>query len=1846
MNRHCHRIIFNTRRGQLMAVSETAQGMGKSASGEGQPSPRGPGRCRRTMVAVWLAVGSLPMGWTQIVADPTAPANQRPTVLSDTQGRPLVNIQTPSAAGLSRNTYRQFDVPTSGIVLNNSTSNPWLANGVAARTILNEVNSTSQSYLNGAITVNGTPAQVIVANPNGITINGGSFINTTRATLTTGTAQVSNGTLTGFNVRGGAVTIGAGGLNNSATPYTDILSRAAYVSGALRAQNLGITTGLQTVAYDTGLITDQDTNTYAAGALTIDTAALGGMYANHISMLATEAGLAVRNQGNWQASGGQIVVTADGLLQNLGTVSAGVASLATVKGHIENAGTVQGTQAVVLSAGGDARLFGAGLKQNSGSTVIVSAKGSVDLYNAAGYGAAQVSSAGPGGQVSISAGKDVNLNAGTMVAAHGQVQVSSDARLTATGASVTSTTGGVVALAGTGMSLSNSSVTGQQVHLETGAPFMDTAATLVIQGGSVRGQTQTTLLATDAIQISSPGSTAVSGGGNVHIQATKALEVAAGSAISAGQHMSVMAGTDLNLQAASGNTATNGQKVSLTAGGNLLASGNSVNATGSVMTAGQDLSIEANNGAASLHALANAGGTSVDAIKLSAGKDLNVSAFNGALYATGLQASGQNINLVSNGTTSLANATVRSGANTQAVASVLTAREDITVASINSTPGASSQVQVIASNLTAGGQARVLSNGVAYVTAATNIVNGVNSPARSTITGGSVAVQGTLVQTEGADVRANGDKSSVAKSGDITVTATSSDANFNIHTGVRSQFNSTGHIALHANGNLNLDQTQINAGASHSSTSATGQVNSFNAHVVAKDVLSLASKGAQTHTSGFFSGGAASVYNQTGHLALNSTRVQALGTTTAGLGAVSGQTSIESGGTLGLDAASVLYAASDLSFVQGSGDITLNPANASRGTFALNQIGAERNLTLATRNGNINFTGSAGTNGPGSSSYVGLGVNGALTLVGNNVRLNGSYLQAWGGLNITATAGNLQADALRADKYEAGFTNTYWDPVLLQGGNISLRAAGDIALTSTNIQTANQVNIESGGNTVIAANYGRWRVDNRANGGWYQDEHYLVRSNIRGDGGVNIGALGGSLILNATDITAYAGTARLQALGNVTLEAAQEHKHHQAQTTQVKTSWLGFKTKVYTTSYDNQYLLADPVTVDARDLEIKAGNSVNTFATKLTARQNLSLFAGDRINYYAVYDQVDTNATTYKTSSFVGIKYNSSTSTNSRSVLTGQPTQLQSQQDILSQSGGNQLLQGTRVSYGRSATFQAGVGEKARADARIILEGLRNSTTQTRTKEANYVVWQKQINQGSLVETLTLPSFSGPTKPVFNAPGGLSVQLPQASDFKGQISTLASQPGMGYLNDLAQRRDVNWQPVALAFEQWNYKQEGLTAAGAALLAVAVAWAMPAGAGANLVGAKAGTTTALMADAAFSSLAAQAAITFVNNKGDIGKTLKELGSSQTVKATIAAALTAGVVAKLGATATMKDLAGKTGFSEKLTYNLINATGRALTNTAITGGNLEAALKAALIGGVVDTAHGQAASAIKGLEADYLAHKLAHALAGCIAGAAAQGTCRDGAIGAALGEIVAQLMPPKNGIAYSDSEKNNVLALSKLVAGATSAYAGGNAQTAITTAEVAVQNNALVPALIGLAWLADKAWTAYEVSQDVAAIRDGTKTVDQVVLEKGEEYFAAIVLGNIGRYGVKAVKVGGKWVQSKDPFSNVMESRGGYTPNAGATSNMGAFLKSPGFGSQLGEASQKTSKRIGKDTVLVANRDINEHIRKGDQFYLDSTHGNHIEVFDSNNKARAVLNLDGSLNSAKTAAALRQGRTIPK
>lgn len=103
---------------------------------------------------------------------------------------------------------------------------------------------------------------------------------------------------------------------------------------------------------------------------------------------------------------------------------------------------------------------------------------------------------------------------------------------------------------------------------------------------------------------------------------------------------------------------------------------------------------------------------------------------------------------------------------------------------------------------------------------------------------------------------------------------------------------------------------------------------------------------------------------------------------------------------------------------------------------------------------------------------------------------------------------------------------------------------------------------------------------------------------------------------------------------------------------------------------------------------------------------------------------------------------------------------------------------------------------------------------------------------------------------------------------------------------------------------------------------------------------------------------------------------------------------------------------------------------------------------------------------------------------------------------------------------------------------------------------------------------------------------------------------------------------------------------HVPNTGAVGNMSEFFKKPGFGEVAKSGSQKTSKIYQGQAVYKASDNVSENIRNGDQFYLDEKHRDHLEVFDQKGNFIHVLNLDGTINPAKTAKAAAEGRRLPK
>src|SRR5690554_3277793 len=106
--------------------------------------------------------------------------------------------------------------------------------------------------------------------------------------------------------------------------------------------------------------------------------------------------------------------------------------------------------------------------------------------------------------------------------------------------------------------------------------------------------------------------------------------------------------------------------------------------------------------------------------------------------------------------------------------------------------------------------------------------------------------------------------------------------------------------------------------------------------------------------------------------------------------------------------------------------------------------------------------------------------------------------------------------------------------------------------------------------------------------------------------------------------------------------------------------------------------------------------------------------------------------------------------------------------------------------------------------------------------------------------------------------------------------------------------------------------------------------------------------------------------------------------------------------------------------------------------------------------------------------------------------------------------------------------------------------------------------------------------------------------------------------------------------------VMMAEGASSYKAPSVNNMKEFFETS-FGQNLQGISTKTSKQFQGQSIYTVNRGAGDFSR-GDQFYLDGLHKDHIEVFDRRGNFKDVYNLDGKVNLDKTNKALSDGRKV--
>ena len=344
-----------------------------------------------------------------------------PDISKSANEKKVVDIVNPNDKGLSHNKFIDFSVGDQDSVIFNNNMEKFVESKTGglvfknnnltshASTILTEVTGTKRSDVNGTIEVAGKRADFILANENGITVNGGGFINTGAVTLATGKPTVNGGDVS-FDVTKGDVLVEGNGVG-TAGDYFNIIAKTIALKGqvaAFEGQNDADVTLIagsnrvnlkdgKTPTLDKVLNHDKDKNVKYG----IYADKMGSMYGKNIKLISTTEGLGVKHEG-LIASKENIHIQSNGDIEVAGINAQnkvkieGAGDLKTLSGVYDSKGTkynysVMGSHGVELAVKGDITLEnflnaggGEGIKIKANNLRVIGDKTSGGIFSQTG----------------------------------------------------------------------------------------------------------------------------------------------------------------------------------------------------------------------------------------------------------------------------------------------------------------------------------------------------------------------------------------------------------------------------------------------------------------------------------------------------------------------------------------------------------------------------------------------------------------------------------------------------------------------------------------------------------------------------------------------------------------------------------------------------------------------------------------------------------------------------------------------------------------------------------------------------------------------------------------------------------------------------------------------------------------------------------------------------------------------------------------------------------------------------------------------------------------------------------------------------------------------------------------------------------------------------------------------------------------------------------------------------------------------------------------------------------------------------------------------------------------------
>ncbi|WP_122316857.1 filamentous hemagglutinin N-terminal domain-containing protein [Pseudomonas cichorii] len=388
-------------------------------------------------------------------------------------------------------------------------------------------------------------------------------------------------------------------------------------------------------------------------------------------------------------------------------------------------------------------------------------------------------------------------------------------------------------------------------------------------------------------------------------------------------------------------------------------------------------------------------------------------------------------------------------------------------------------------------------------------------------------------------------------------------------------------------------------------------------------------------------------------------------------------------------------------------------------------------------------------------------------------------------------------------------------------------------------------------------------------------------------------------------------------------------------------------------------------------IALSAGQDLAVISSRITAGEDATLKAGESLSLLAAQDSDYYLYDKKSKGSFGAKKTKRSEVTDVRNV----GSEITTGGDLTLSSEGDQLYQAAKLTSGNDLTIESGGG--------INFEGVKDLHQESHTKSSSSLVWTSMKGKGRTDETLRQTEMVAQGELAIRAVEGLKIdikQVDQQTVSQTIDAMVQADPQLAWLKEAEKRGDVDWRQVKELHDSFKYSSSSL-GQGAMLAIMIIITVVTAGAGTfAAAGTAAGSaatgaataagfsaTTALTigtaahaaAVASLTSLTSQAAISTINNKGNLGAALKDTFSSDSLKGALVSGLTAGFTAGVidpNLSGTSKPFNNLTkGFDLSSLKDIggfaVNAGAQGLAtgviNTAINGGSLGDNLTKALV-----------------------------------------------------------------------------------------------------------------------------------------------------------------------------------------------------------------------------------------------------------------------------------------------------------